>query len=134
MGVHFQRIQKTSYLGWHELASEQQRMYGQRLAQVVGQQAPERAGVHCCAREACGDPHDVMAGRCGSTTQTLRYRCGTRWKKASTRKDIIEAQQKVFDANPSYQLLAIGADAPLTYFRWLFSRKLEAERNASRAA
>lgn len=49
-------------------------------------------------------------------------------------KDIIETQQKVFDADPSYQLLAIGADAPLTYFRWLFSRKLEAEGNASRAA
>jgi vanillate O-demethylase monooxygenase subunit len=49
-------------------------------------------------------------------------------------KDIIEAQQKVFDADPNYQLLAIGADAPLTYFRWLFSRKLEAERGAAKAA
>src|SRR3984885_4443298 len=31
-------------------------------------------------------------------------------------KAIIEAQQKVFDADPNYQLLAIGADAALTYF------------------
>jgi vanillate O-demethylase monooxygenase subunit len=49
-------------------------------------------------------------------------------------KDIIEAQQKVFDADPNYQLLAIGADAPLTYFRWLFSRKIEAEKNAANKA
>jgi vanillate O-demethylase monooxygenase subunit len=31
-------------------------------------------------------------------------------------------------------LLAIGADAPLTCFRWLFSRKLEAEKSAVKAA
>ena len=37
-------------------------------------------------------------------------------------------------ADPNYQLLAIGADAPLTYFRWLFARKIEAERNAAKAA
>jgi hypothetical protein len=43
-------------------------------------------------------------------------------------KDIIEAQQKVFDADPNYQLLAIGADAALTYFRWLLGRKIEAEK------
>ncbi|WP_348638267.1 hypothetical protein [Bradyrhizobium sp. ISRA463] len=49
-------------------------------------------------------------------------------------KDFIEAQQKVLDADPNYQLLAIGADAPLTYFRWLFARKLEAERGAEQAA
>ena len=29
---------------------------------------------------------------------------------------IIEAQQKVFDADPNYQLLAIGADAALDLF------------------
>ncbi len=34
----------------------------------------------------------------------------------------------MFDADPDYQLLAIGADAPLTYFRWLFARKIEAEK------
>ncbi|MBR0870006.1 aromatic ring-hydroxylating dioxygenase subunit alpha [Bradyrhizobium tropiciagri] len=49
-------------------------------------------------------------------------------------KDIIEAQQRVFDADPDYQLLAIGADAPLTYFRWLFARKMEAEKGTARAA
>jgi hypothetical protein len=40
----------------------------------------------------------------------------------------------VFDADPNYQLLAIGADAPLTYFRWLFSCKIEAEKGAAKAA
>jgi vanillate O-demethylase monooxygenase subunit len=47
---------------------------------------------------------------------------------------IIEAQQKVFDADPNYQLLAIGADAALTYFRWLLARRIEAEGNTARAA
>src|SRR5436305_1110950 len=47
---------------------------------------------------------------------------------------IIEAQQKVFDADPNYHLLAIGADAALTYFRWLLARRIEAEGNTARAA
>jgi phenylpropionate dioxygenase-like ring-hydroxylating dioxygenase large terminal subunit len=47
---------------------------------------------------------------------------------------IIEAQQKVFDADPNYQLLAIGADAALTYFRWVLARRIEAEGNTARAA
>ena len=45
-----------------------------------------------------------------------------------------EAQQKVFDADPNYQLLAIGADAALIYFRWVLARRIEAERNTARAA
>ena len=49
-------------------------------------------------------------------------------------KAIIEAQQKVFDADPNYQLLAIGADAALTYFRWVLARRIEAEKSAARAA
>ena len=49
-------------------------------------------------------------------------------------KAIIEAQQTVFDADPNYQLLAIGADAALTYFRWALARRIEAERSAARAA
>jgi vanillate O-demethylase monooxygenase subunit len=49
-------------------------------------------------------------------------------------KAIIEAQQKVFDADPDYQLLAIGADAALTYFRWALKRRIDAERSAARAA
>ena len=40
----------------------------------------------------------------------------------------------MFDADPNYQLLAIGADAALTYFRWAMSRRIEAERDAARAA
>ena len=47
---------------------------------------------------------------------------------------IIEAQQKVFDADPNYQLLAIGADAALTYFRWVLARRIEAEKSAAKAA
>jgi len=49
-------------------------------------------------------------------------------------KAIIEAQQKVFDADPNYQLLAIGADAALTYFRWALARRIEAETSAAKAA
>jgi vanillate O-demethylase monooxygenase subunit len=45
-------------------------------------------------------------------------------------KSIIEAQQKVFDADPDYQLLAIRADAPLSHFRWAFNQRLAAEKNA----
>ena len=45
-----------------------------------------------------------------------------------------EAQQKVFDADPNYKLLAIGADAALTYFRWVLARRIEAEGNTARAA
>jgi hypothetical protein len=44
---------------------------------------------------------------------------------------IIEAQQKVFDADPNYQLLAIGADAALTYFRWVLAPRIEAEKSAA---
>jgi hypothetical protein len=40
----------------------------------------------------------------------------------------------VFDADPNDQLLAIGADAALTYFRWLPARRIEAEGNTARAA
>ena len=47
-------------------------------------------------------------------------------------KAIIEAQQKVFDADPNYQLLAIGADAALTYFRWALAAAKPAERRPRR--
>jgi hypothetical protein len=49
-------------------------------------------------------------------------------------KAIIEAQQMVFDKDPNYQLLAIGADAALTYFRWVLARGIEAEKGAAKAA
>jgi hypothetical protein len=38
------------------------------------------------------------------------------------------------DADPNYQLLAIGADAALTYFRWVLARRIEAEGNGAAAA
>ena len=48
-------------------------------------------------------------------------------------KAIIEAQQKVFDADPNYQLLAIRADAPLSHFRWALDQRLEAEGRSAAA-
>ena len=45
-----------------------------------------------------------------------------------------EAQQRVFDADPNDRLPAIGADAALTYFRWVLARRTEAEGNTARAA
>ncbi|HEX6017750.1 MAG TPA: aromatic ring-hydroxylating dioxygenase subunit alpha, partial [Burkholderiaceae bacterium] len=44
-------------------------------------------------------------------------------------KAIIEAQQKLFDAEPDFKLLAIAADAPLSHFRWTLN-KLIAEEQA----
>ena len=49
-------------------------------------------------------------------------------------KAIIEAQQRVFDADPDYQLLAIGADAAMAHFRWLLNNRMEQERAQPRAA
>jgi len=49
-------------------------------------------------------------------------------------KAIIEAQQKLFDGNPDFQLLAIAADAPLSHFRWLLDQKMEIEREKNKAA
>ena len=59
----------------------------------------------------------------------------TAWKEAFHEDlAIIEAQQKVFDADPNYQLLAIGADAALTYFPWLLARQGGGEHGASSVA
>jgi hypothetical protein len=44
-----------------------------------------------------------------------------------------EAQQRLFDAD-ELPFLAIGADAALTYFRWVLARRIEAEGNTARAA
>lgn len=44
-------------------------------------------------------------------------------------KALIEAQQKLLDADPEFKLLAIAADAPLSHFRWTLN-KLIAEENA----
>ena len=41
-------------------------------------------------------------------------------------KAIIEAQQKVFDADPDYQMLAIRADAALSHFRWALDQRIHA--------
>ena len=36
--------------------------------------------------------------------------------------------------SPTTSLLAIAADAALTYFRWALKRRIDAERSAARAA
>ncbi|MCG3190240.1 MAG: Toluene-4-sulfonate monooxygenase system iron-sulfur subunit TsaM1 [Burkholderiaceae bacterium] len=48
-------------------------------------------------------------------------------------KALIEAQQKLLDADPDFKLLAIAADAPLSHFRWTLN-KLIAEEQAPMAA
>jgi phenylpropionate dioxygenase-like ring-hydroxylating dioxygenase large terminal subunit len=49
-------------------------------------------------------------------------------------KAIIEAQQKLFDAEPDAQLLAIAADAALVHFRAMLAKRLAAERSVALAA
>jgi len=46
-------------------------------------------------------------------------------------KHIIEEQQRVLDADPSFRLLAIGADAPLAHFRWTLTKLIAAEQTAA---
>ena len=48
-------------------------------------------------------------------------------------KAIIERQQKTLDEDPSFQMLAILADAPLVHFRRVLDRLIEAERNEGAA-
>jgi len=48
-------------------------------------------------------------------------------------KAIIERQQKTLDEDPSFQMLAIMADAPLAHFRRVLEKLIEAERNPSPA-
>lgn len=43
-------------------------------------------------------------------------------------KAIIEAQQKTLEADPSFRMNAIVADAPLTHFRRTLARRIEDER------
>lgn len=45
-------------------------------------------------------------------------------------KHIIEAQQKLLDADPEFELKAIGADAPLSHFRWTLDKMINAEQAA----
>jgi len=51
-------------------------------------------------------------------------------------KHLIEAQQKVLDADPGFKMLAVAADAALSHFRWTFDKLVTAERaeEASRQA
>ena len=46
-------------------------------------------------------------------------------------KAIIERQQKTLDEDPSFQMLAILADAPLAHFRRLLGKLIDAERSAT---
>jgi vanillate O-demethylase monooxygenase subunit len=45
-------------------------------------------------------------------------------------KHLIEAQQKVLDADPEFKMLAVAADAALSHFRWTFDKAVAAERAA----
>ena len=44
-------------------------------------------------------------------------------------KALIEAQQKLLDADPDFKLLAIGADAALSHFRWTLSKLIKEEQS-----
>jgi vanillate O-demethylase monooxygenase subunit len=46
-------------------------------------------------------------------------------------KEIIERQQKTLDEDPSFQMLAILADAPLAHFRRLLGKLIDAEAAAT---
>jgi vanillate O-demethylase monooxygenase subunit len=46
-------------------------------------------------------------------------------------KIIIEGQQRVLDADPSFEFHAIVADAPLAHFRRLLARRIQLERHGS---
>lgn len=43
-------------------------------------------------------------------------------------KAFIEGQQKLLDSDPDFKLLAIGADAALSHFRWVLKEKIQAEQ------
>jgi vanillate O-demethylase monooxygenase subunit len=49
-------------------------------------------------------------------------------------KSIIEGQQRVLDADPSFEFHPIVADAPLAHFRRTLGKLIEAERTTLRAA
>jgi phenylpropionate dioxygenase-like ring-hydroxylating dioxygenase large terminal subunit len=42
-------------------------------------------------------------------------------------KIIIETQQKVLDADPTFKLRAIAADAPLSHLRWVIEKRIKEE-------
>jgi ferredoxin len=42
-------------------------------------------------------------------------------------KALIEGQQKMFDIDPDFKLLAIGSDAALSHFRWVFGQRVAFE-------
>ncbi|WP_322469518.1 aromatic ring-hydroxylating dioxygenase subunit alpha [Hydrogenophaga sp. SNF1] len=49
-------------------------------------------------------------------------------------KAFIEGQQKLLDADPEFKMLAIGADAALSHFRWVFDERVKAEQQAAKSA
>ncbi|HVZ45735.1 MAG TPA: aromatic ring-hydroxylating dioxygenase subunit alpha [Ramlibacter sp.] len=46
-------------------------------------------------------------------------------------KVMIETQQKVLDADPSFKLKAIASDAPLSHLRWLIEKRIREEAVAA---
>jgi vanillate O-demethylase monooxygenase subunit len=49
-------------------------------------------------------------------------------------KAIIERQQKTFEEDPTFQPLAILADAPLAHFRRILGKLIDAEQSGAAAA
>lgn len=43
-------------------------------------------------------------------------------------KHIIEAQQQILDEDPSFKMLAVAADAPLSHFRWTMDKLIAREQ------
>ena len=46
--------------------------------------------------------------------------------------DLPKTQQKVLDADPSFKLKAIAADAPLSHLRWLIEKRFKEESTGIR--
>ena len=43
-------------------------------------------------------------------------------------KEIIEEQQKMLDADPSFKLVAVAADVALSHFRYTMDKLIQAEQ------
>ena len=49
-------------------------------------------------------------------------------------KEIIEEQQKMLDADPSFKLIAVASDVALSHFRYVMDKLIQAEQSGGTAA
>lgn len=70
--------------------------------------------------------HDVQEDR----INIARSLYDSMWEAFHQDKAFIEGQQVYLDREPDHKLLAIGADAALSHFRWLVGKRLAAQKNA----